>query len=390
MNPGTQIDRGHGRIVVDKRLGAGAMGTVYRAWLFHAPHGPRAHEPPMLVALKQLKPHAAMHPELRALFQNEADALSRLDHPNVVRFHDLFEWVPPPPTMNTSPISAVSPGSFVASRPSAAGSRALLTLAMEFVDGDNLETVISRQIARARLAGAHALPGMPFQRAFSYFEQLLGALAAAHALGIVHRDVKPPNVMIRRDGITKLTDFGIVHFIDTTAKKRDEESSGRLTPGTGAYMSPEQVLGEPIDGRSDLYSAAIVFYEMLTGRTPFPTEGKTEMAVRMDQVTMAPLPIRSLLPQAPPVLEQVFARALAKSARERFRTAIDLGQAFVQALGMPPSSGLAAQANIALLAAGGNNAAGNKRMHTARIEVERIYRTIAGFPGPPGSRVPSS
>ena len=389
MNPGTQIDRGHGRIVVDKRLGAGAMGTVYRAWLFLAPQGPRAHEPPMLVALKQLKPHAAMHPELRALFQNEADALSRLDHPNVVRFHDLFEWVPPPPTMNTSPISAVSPGSLAPSRQAASGTRGLLTLAMEFVDGDNLETVISRQIARARLAGAHALPGMPFQRAFSYFEQLLGALAAAHALGIVHRDVKPSNVMIRRDGITKLTDFGIVHFIDTQAKRRDDDSSsGSLAPGTGAYMSPEQVLGEPLDGRSDLYSAAIVFYEMLTGRTPFPTEGKTEMAVRMDQVTLAPLPIRTLLPQAPPVLEQVFAKALHKTAQERYRTAIDLGQAFIQALGMPPSSGFTAQANMALLAAGGGASMGNKRMQTARIEVERIYRTMAGFPGPPGSRTP--
>src|SRR5215207_1359987 len=91
---GTQIDRGYGRIVVDTRIGSGAMGTVYRAWLFWDPSGPRGADKPVPLALKQLKPQASIQPELRAFFQNEAEALKMLAHPNVVRFHELFSWSP--------------------------------------------------------------------------------------------------------------------------------------------------------------------------------------------------------------------------------------------------------------------------------------------------------
>ena len=109
-----------------------------------------------------------------------------------------------------------------------------------------------------------------------------------------------------------------------------------MAPGTGAYMSPEQVLQRPLDGRSDLYSAAIVLYELLAGRTPFDVEDHaSEFLVRQDQVEAPPPPIRSFVPQAPPVLDALFARALAKDPAQLFATAIEMGEAFRTAIGVP-------------------------------------------------------
>jgi serine/threonine-protein kinase len=374
MGPGTQIERGYARIVVEGRIGSGAMGIVHRAWMFYAPNGPRAGEPPIPIALKQLKAQASLNAEIRSLFLNEAEALSRLSHPNVVKFYDLFEWTPPPRTMKTSPMSIAQPASLgvMSARP-ASTPAGTLTLAMELVDGATLEEVIARNVARARLAGAGALPGLPFQRAFAYFEQLLGALAAAHALGIVHRDIKPSNLMIRKDGVVKLTDFGIAHLRARPAADGDKES---LAPGTGAYMAPEQVLGAPVDGRADLYSASILFYEMLTGRTPFLVEGKSELMVRMEQVEVPPPPIRSFLPQAPPVLDALFARALAKDPAARFPSAIELGNAFVTGLAIPASRGWHAEIEMAKLA----RESAPRKLATVRVELEQSYATLIGPP----------
>jgi len=193
-------------------------------------------------------------------------------------------------------------------------------LSIEYVEGDTLDTVVARHIARAHLRGGHGLPAMPLLRAWYYFQQLLGAIAAIHALGIVHRDVKPSNILVRLDGLVKLSDFGIARFSDapTTAATRE------LAPGTGTYMSPEQVLSRPLDGRSDLYSAAIVLYEMLAGRPPF-LDDQGEFSVRKAQVETPPPPIRAYLPQAPPIVDALFARALAKEPAFRFESAIEMG-----------------------------------------------------------------
>jgi eukaryotic-like serine/threonine-protein kinase len=377
LGPGTHIDRGYGKIVVDARIGSGAMGTVFRAWLFWDPSGPRGNDPPVPLALKQLKPQAAIQPEVRAFFQNEAEALRLLAHPNVVRFHELFTWSPtlsgPPPAPHGAP------------RGLAPGPPPLPILAMEFVDGDTLEDVIARNVARARLAGPGALPGLTFQRAWYYFQQLLGALAATHALGIVHRDVKPSNIMIRRDGIVKLTDYGIAHLVAPTHGAQPPGPS-ELAPGTGAYMSPEQVLGRPLDGRSDLYSACIVLYEALAGRPPFLPSEKSEFALRMDQVETPPPALRTFVPQAPPVLEALFERGLAKAPEQRFGSAIELGEVFRAAFDLPSTPAWRAQGEIAeVVRLGPPDARRAEKLATLRQLVAKEYRT-APMPARPGQR----
>lgn len=346
--PGVTIDRGDARLVVDARLGEGGMGVVWRAWLFHAPGTPGAGaaEP---VALKVLRPQAMAEPRMRELFLREAEALKRLSHPNVVGFHDLFEH------------------------------DGCLVLSIEYVEGDTLDTVVARHIARAHLRGGHGLPAMPLLRAWYYFQQLLGAIAAIHALGIVHRDVKPSNILVRLDGLVKLSDFGIARFSDAPVTAATRE----LAPGTGAYMSPEQVLSRPLDGRSDLYSAAIVLYEMLAGRPPF-LDDQGEFSVRKAQVETPPPPIRAYLPQAPPIVDALFARALAKDPASRFESAIEMGDAFRTALGMPDTPEWRAQADIAFAARTIMNTSGTdsgfadpqNKLTTLREFVAHGYKTM--------------
>lgn len=371
LGPGTHIDRGYGKIVVQDRIGSGAMGTVWRAWLFWDPKGPRGTEAPVPLALKQLKPQASIQPEIRAFFLNEAEALRLLEHPNVVRFHELFTWTP---TFAGVPADPNAPAA-VGSLPVPSGANSPI-LAMEFVDGDTLEDVVARNVARARLAGPGAVPGLAFVRAWYYFQQLIGGLAAAHALGIVHRDIKPSNIMIRRDGIVKLTDFGIAHLANPSHGAR-APSPQELAPGTGAYMSPEQVLGQELDGRSDLYSAAIVLYEMLAGRPPFLPSEKSEFALRMDQVETPPQPLRAFVPQAPPVVDRLFERALAKAPAARFASAIELGEAFRTAFAIPDSPAWRAQGEIAQVALGSpKDGARAQKLATLRQVVAQAYRTV--------------
>lgn len=297
-----QIDRPDGKIVVDQKLGSGAMGLVFRGWLFFDPNGPSGGREPLPIALKQLKPLANTQAEMRQLFVNEAESLKRIAHPNIVRFIDLFDW-----TNNADKRT-----------------KPLLTLAMEYVEGEPLDSVIARVSARAPTSG---IPCLPVPRAWSYFQQLLGALAAVEAIHIAHRDIKPANVLVRKDGIVKLADFGI-------ARLHSNDTKDTISPGTGAYMSPEQVLGKPLDARSDLYAAAIVFYEMLAGRTPFLIEGLTEFAVRRNHVEKTPEPLSTWLRGAT-ALDPVFAKAFAKERNYRFPNAIALGEAFRVALQLP-------------------------------------------------------
>lgn len=336
---GATIARPSSRIVLDKKLGEGGMATVWRAWEFFPPTDPRAAQP-RLCALKIMRGSRLL--ELRAFFTREADALAKLSHPNIVTLYECFDH----------------------------DGRVMLSI--EYVEGETLDSLIARHGARARLAGS-SLVGLPLPRAWHYFQQLLGALAAAHAIGLVHRDVKPQNVLLRADGIVKLTDFGIATQATTTA----QASGPSNAVGTGAFMSPEQVLSRPVDGRSDLYSAAIVLYLMLSGRLPFPTDDRSEFAVRQDQVEKAPPPIRTWLPGAPPVIDALFARALAKDPTARFADAIDMGTTFRVALGLPDSDEWRAQAEIAHAARTGTLSmpARKERERTLRELIVARYRT---------------
>lgn len=295
ISDGAELDLGWGKVVVGARIGEGGMGVVHRGWLYYNPEGPRSGVPAHPVAVKALHPALRGRARPRQLFLDEALALERLSHPNIVHFFGL------------------------------ADDGQQLAIVMEVVEGQALSEIITRKA----LARQGSLPCLPFARAWHYFSQLLGALASIHAMGIIHRDIKPANLLVRRDGVVKLTDFGIARVPAAAARE-----TGGMAPGTGAYMAPEQVTAGEIDARSDLYSAAIVLYEMLTGVTPFDRPERNELMVRAAQLEEVPQPIRFHVPSAPPVLDLLMSRALAKDKAQRFASALQFGDAFRDALGL--------------------------------------------------------
>ncbi|MEO7037762.1 MAG: serine/threonine-protein kinase [Polyangiaceae bacterium] len=309
IGPGAELElEDWGRAVLGHIIGEGGMGVVYRAWLYYNPAGRFANTPPHPIAIKLLHPLLQGKARARKLFLREATALARLSHPNIVHFFGLSEF------------------------------DGQLALVMELVHGEPLSDLIQRVRVESRRG---PLPALPLAQAWHYFAQLLGALASIHAFGILHRDVKASNLLVRGDGVVKLTDFGIAQI-----PAEEVKNTGGMAPGSGAYMSPEAVLNQPLDPRSDLYSAAIVLYEMLTGVTPFDSPERNELMVRTAQIEDAPAPLSSLIKQAPPVLDMLMARALAKDPDLRYGSAIQLGETFRNALGLPESPGWSLQQQL--------------------------------------------
>ena len=194
----------------------------------------------------------------------------------------------------------------------------------------------------------------------------------------MHRDVKPSNVLVRKDGVVKLTDYGIAEIARRQSGAPPVADRTKLVPGTGPYMSPEQVQGLTLDGRSDLYSASIVFYEMLTGRLPFDVEGKSEWLIRLGHLQDAPHPLGDFLPGASDALEQVFARAFAKRAEYRQPDALTLGEELRLAMHMPDAPEWRAYADMAREVAKGGTAAlaaSSPKMKTLRALVLNKLRT---------------
>jgi hypothetical protein len=266
-----------GRYQLDSVLGVGGMASVYLA------------EDRVLqrqVAVKVLSPPYARDPAFVERFRREARAAARLSHPNVVAVFDS--------------------GSDVEQH----------YLVMEYVAGESLAELLHRQ---GRLAP---------RRATELAVEVCAALAAAHAQGLVHRDIKPGNVLLGRDGRVKVTDFGIVK----AAAAATLTGSGMVL-GTAAYLSPEQAQGRPVDARSDLYGLGCVLYELLTGTPPFGSgTDSLQVAVASRHVSEPPKPPSGRNPQVDPGLEAVVLTALAKQPAQRYQRAIDMQAALGRVL----------------------------------------------------------
>ncbi|HEX9799956.1 MAG TPA: protein kinase [Thermoanaerobaculia bacterium] len=262
------------------KLGAGGMGVVYRAF------DTRLERP---VALKVLPPEAVGDASRRERFVREAKAASALNHPHIVTVFDIDRVA------------------------TATGEVDLL--AMELVDGEPLDDRLGR--------GA-----LPIAEALELAIQLTDALAAAHRAGIVHRDVKPGNLMVTASGQLKLLDFGLartlpgVNVDPTAATVPDGLTMTGAVVGTPAYMSPEQALGRAADARSDVFAAGCVVYEMLAGRRPFAGEAPMDQLVAV--VKNEPAPLRGLRAEVPPALERIVARCLAKDPTARCASGAEL------------------------------------------------------------------
>lgn len=268
-----------GGYLLKRQLGAGGMGAVYLA---------RHRSLPRDVALKVLHPAFATIPEFRARFEREADLLCELEHPHVVDVLDRGQ------------------------------DGELLWIAMRFVDGPDVHAALAER------------GPFPPERAVEIVAAIGSALDHAHARGLLHRDVKPANILLQpgHDGTEQamLTDFGIAKNVASATPLTRE---GQV-PATIAYAAPEQVSGEPMDGRADVYSLGVVLFELLTGRPAFPQEDLNPLVAA---VLAGPVPdIRAVRPDLPEEVGRVVTRALQKDPRDRFVTCRELVDAARTAL----------------------------------------------------------
>ena len=273
LPPGTQL----GRYEIRSQLGSGGMGEVYLAL---------DKELERTVAIKILPERVIPDPRLLQRFVQEAKAASALNHPHILTIYEIG---------NTGKLAFI---------------------ATEFIDGHTLRSLIKK--------GELTLPDV-----LEIATQAASALEAAHAAGIIHRDVKPENIMVRRDGYVKLLDFGLAKLsqplgtIDTSAPtKALINTDAGTVMGTATYMSPEQAKGLPVDARTDLWSLGAVIYEMITCMPPFAADSRNETISLILQ--KEPAPLTRFVRTVPAELERIVSKALTKNADERYQTAKDL------------------------------------------------------------------
>src|SRR6058998_4226121 len=262
VTDGTLVD---GRYRIERRLGSGGMADVYCAY---------DHQLGRQIALKMLHRRFARDREFVERFRREASAAAGLQHPNVVGVFDRGEY----------------DGTYY--------------IAMEYLPGKTLKDVIREEAPLDQL------------RAIDYAIQILHAASFAHRRGVVHRDIKPHNVIVGGDGRLKVTDFGIAR-----AGASEMTETGSIM-GTAQYLSPEQAQGAPVDPRSDLYSLGIVLYEMLTGHVPFT--GDTPVEIAMKHLSQVPEPPSKLRSEVPHDLDAIVMRALAKDPDQRYSSAEEM------------------------------------------------------------------
>ena len=248
------------RYLIEELVGVGGMCNVYRA--FDA-------EALQTVAVKMLREEYAADEEYLRRFRNESRAINALSHPNIVKIYDVVLDAPNP------------------------------YLVMEYVSGITLKEYIDRK---------KPLPG---RTAANIAGLVLTALQCAHENGIVHRDVKPQNIMVTEKGEVKVMDFGIARFAMSQSHTIDGNAIGSVH-----YISPEQALGGAVDQRTDIYSVGVILFEMLCGRLPF--DGESPVSVALQQVEQNPKALRSLNPSVPVGLEQITLHAMAKNPDDRY------------------------------------------------------------------------
>jgi serine/threonine protein kinase len=294
------IGRRIGPAELQRKLGEGGMGAVYLG------RHPGLNRP---VAVKILSAALAQNAEFIQRFQREARLAARLEHPNVVQVHDVGEQ------------------------------DGLHYIVMQYVEGKSLDQILKE---RRKLS---------LNEALSITKRVAVALAAAARLGIVHRDIKPHNILISKDGMVKVADFGLAKDNDAN---RTISETGQIV-GTPYFMSPEQAEGKAVDPRGDLYSLGATLYPMLTGKRLF--EGSSPLAIVMKQIREQPVPVRELDPSIPPAVEALLDRLLRKDPGERFASAEALVKA-IDALKGPAEKTRAPVRRRAILSVAGILAAG--------------------------------
>jgi serine/threonine protein kinase len=257
-----------GKYRIEGELGRGGMGVVYKAF------DPIVER---VVAVKTIRLDVEDPGDLVTRLRREAKSVGQLEHPNIVTLYEAGE------------------------------SEGLFYLAMQFIHGETLQRRIDRQ------------RWFSVQEVCDLFRQICAGLGYAHAHGVVHRDIKPANIMITDDGTVKLTDFGIAKLANTSV------SSSGVIVGTPSYMSPEQALGQHVDGRSDIFSLGSILYELSTGEKAFPGQNATTVIYKI--VHESPTPVTVLRPGASTDLDAIVARALAKAPEQRYQTCGDLAAA---------------------------------------------------------------
>jgi eukaryotic-like serine/threonine-protein kinase len=257
------------RYELQELVGSGGMSSVYRA---HDRLLDRT------VALKVLHEHYRADPEHVERFRREARSVAVLSHPNIVTVIDRGEH---------------GDAQFIV---------------FEYVGGENLKRLIERERP------------LPVAKALSFAIQVARGLSFAHRNGLVHRDVKPHNVLLNGDGQAKVTDFGIARAVDLP---RGMTQTGTVL-GTSDYIAPEQAQGQSVDEQTDVYSLGVVLYELLTGEVPFP--GENFVAVAMRHINDPPPSVRAARPDVPPRVDAAVRRAMAKRPSDRFPTMADFGR----------------------------------------------------------------